>query len=223
MRTKMCANIVVNPDAEIQNSAAIKNVIQSTSAQHLTTLQAETAARRQADVDKRWKQREQEQRESGGAATEVYAYVCVYADACGFVGGGGWGQSRVVVSFADIQPCTLLRHTHCDRKWRLRPHFITQDAAERERREEQEVAEALRRIEEKRSLQGAEEEEVPAAAPAATSHAAQGQSVAERRGRFAEAGVDAEVVHGQLESALLHEVREENPMAAVRRLGVTPL
>ena len=48
--------------------------------------------------------------------------------------------------------------------------------------------------------------------------------IVDPRGRVvAAAGVDAEVVHGDLESALLHEVREENPMAAARRLGVTPL
>ena len=48
--------------------------------------------------------------------------------------------------------------------------------------------------------------------------------IVDPRGRVvAAAGVDAEVVHGELESALLHEVREENPMAAARRLGVTPL
>ena len=48
--------------------------------------------------------------------------------------------------------------------------------------------------------------------------------IVDPRGRVvATAGVDAGVVHGELESALLHEVREANPMSAARRFGVTPL
>jgi len=113
-------------DSEAGN-AAIKSALQSTSAQHATTLQAETAARRQADIDRKWKERADEEREIG---------------------------------------------------------VVEEDAAERQRREELEVAEALRRIEEKNSQQGPiEEEQAPAAA--ATGAAA---TVAEKRGRFAEAG-----------------------------------
>jgi hypothetical protein len=111
-------------DAEA-GSAAIKSVLQSASTQHANTLQAETAARRQADIDRKWKERAEEEREIGA---------------------------------------------------------VQEDEAERQRREESEVAEALRRIEEKDAMQGpVKPDEVPAAPEA-------GGSVAERRGKFAEAG-----------------------------------
>ena len=43
-------------------------MIQSTSAAHTSTLQAETAARRQAEVDRKWRARAQE--EEGGVEVE---------------------------------------------------------------------------------------------------------------------------------------------------------
>lgn len=126
-------------DAEA-GSAAIKSVLQSASTQHANTLQAETAARRQADIDRKWKERAEEEREIGA---------------------------------------------------------VQEDEAERQRREESEVAEALRRIEEKDALQGPmKTDEVPA------SHEA-GGSVAERRGKFAEAGE----VFGYGGASVLYEKR----------------
>jgi len=153
-----------------KRSMAIKEAIQSTSAQHLTTLQAESAARRQADVDKRWKEREQEQRESGGAATEVSLRLC----------------ERVPLPPLPLPPLSLppllpsllpptLTHLLAPFALRLSLLFLhpsplflhsasptlAQDAAERERREQLEVAEALRRIEEKQTQQGTNSQKYP--------------------------------------------------------------
>lgn len=48
--------------------------------------------------------------------------------------------------------------------------------------------------------------------------------IVDPRGRVVvAAGVSAHVLHGQLEGALLDEVREANPMGSARRLGVNPL
>ena len=104
------------------SSAAIKNVLESASAQHASTLQAETAARRQADIDRKWKERAEEEREVG---------------------------------------------------------TVQEEDGQRQRREDEEVAEALRRIEETDAIKEQE---------AAPDEPATGASVAERRGRFAEAG-----------------------------------
>jgi len=125
---------------------AIKEAIQSTSAQHLTTLQAETAARRQADVDKRWKEREQEQRESGGAATEVSP--ASRASAC-------LSLAPAHARASPLPPIPLSSSSHSASP------TLAQDAAERERREQLEVAEAMRRIEEKQTQQGTNSQKYP--------------------------------------------------------------
>lgn len=119
------------------SSAAIKNVLESASAQHASTLQAETAARRQADIDRKWKERAEEEREVGA---------------------------------------------------------VQEEDEQRQRREDDEVAGALRRIEEKDSIKEQE---------AAPDKPTTGASVAERRGRFAEAGE----VFGYGGASVLYEKR----------------
>jgi hypothetical protein len=141
-------------------------VIQSTSAAHTSTLQAETAARRQAEVDRKWRARAQE--EEGGVEVEEDAAA---------------RQRRCSV-------CLLYwyKNTNTD---------VVFCGA---RREEAEVQEALRRIEEKRATATASDIH-PAPTTEGSLGAREAAGGAETKSRFAEAGE----VFGYGGAAVLYE------------------
>ena len=148
-------------------------MIQSTSAAHTSTLQAETAARRQAEVDRKWRARAQEEEsgvevEEDAAARQRRCSVCLLY----------WYKS----TNTDVVFCGACR-------------------------EEAEVQEALRRIEEKRATATASDTHpAPTAegslgAREAAGGAGKAAGGAETKSRFAEAGE----VFGYGGAAVLYE------------------
>ena len=122
---ELIAKVQTRVDTHV-GTAAIKKAIESASSKHASTLEAEAAARRRADIDKKFRDRVAEEQENGTSVEK---------------------DDEVL------------------------------------RREEVEVDEVLRRIEEKRALQDTEQnDELTAEAPADTT------TMVERPGRFSEAG-----------------------------------